>query len=192
MFLRITGACPQNCMVSQPRRPVVQLRHDSMKKNKKFWKQLITYLLLIWHGPHSKRCVQQFFYCCMCVTMGTYLLSYCLTTISRHTYTYTYTHTHTHTHREGGLTEELLEAVFSLWPDPKLHKEDNFLLRTVVGSQSYAETQKLKDFIIKTFPQQWPSLWHFSGCTIFRCHEHTTFHFSQAVSSQQLSHSNSF
>jgi hypothetical protein len=37
-----------------------------------------------------------------------------------------------------------------LWPDPNLYKEDNFLLRTVVSSQSYhAEAKKLIDSIIE-------------------------------------------
>jgi hypothetical protein len=35
-------------------------------KNKKFWEELIAYFPLIRHGPHTKRGVQQFFYCCMC------------------------------------------------------------------------------------------------------------------------------
>jgi hypothetical protein len=70
--------------------------------------------------------------------MGTYLLSHCLLMIRGYTYR----------HRGGGLTEELLEVVFSLWPDPKLYSKDNFLIRTVVSSQlHHAETQKLKDLI---------------------------------------------
>jgi hypothetical protein len=49
---------------------------------------------------------------------------------------------HIQTHRENTLiTEELLEAVLYLWSDPKLYKEDNSLLSTMVGSQSqYPET----------------------------------------------------
>jgi hypothetical protein len=33
----------------------------------KFWKELIAYFCLIRHGPHTKRCVQQFFYFCLCI-----------------------------------------------------------------------------------------------------------------------------
>jgi hypothetical protein len=42
-------------------------------------------------------------------------------------------------------TEELSEVVSSLQSDPKLHEEDNFLLRTVVSSQS-------QDLIIQPLP----------------------------------------
>jgi hypothetical protein len=35
--------------------------------SKKFWEELIVYFLLIWHGPHRKRSLKQFFYCCICV-----------------------------------------------------------------------------------------------------------------------------
>jgi hypothetical protein len=36
----------------------------------------------------------------------------------------------THSHRESRLTtEELMEAVFSLWSNPKLYKEANSLLK---------------------------------------------------------------
>jgi hypothetical protein len=43
---------------------------------------------------------------------------------------------HIQTHRESRLTtEELLEAVLSLQSDPKFHKEDSSLLRTVVSMQ---------------------------------------------------------
>jgi hypothetical protein len=74
-------------------------------------------------------------------------------------------------HREGGLTEELLEAVFSLRPDSKLYSKDNFLLKTVVSSQlHHTKIQRLKDLIAEPIAQQWPSLLRFSGCTIFRCH----------------------
>jgi hypothetical protein len=33
-------------------------------KKKKFWEELLS---LIRHGPNWKRCVRQFFYCCMCI-----------------------------------------------------------------------------------------------------------------------------
>jgi hypothetical protein len=72
----------KNCRVSQPRRPVAQVRYDWVKK---IWEELITYFTLIWHEPHRKRCIQQFFYCCMCVYLGTYLLSHCLTTVRGYT-----------------------------------------------------------------------------------------------------------
>lgn len=43
---------------------------------------------------------------------------------------------HTWTHKECGLTaEELLDAVFSLWYDPKLYIEDSLLLGVVLSSQ---------------------------------------------------------
>jgi hypothetical protein len=35
--------------------------------NKKFWEEIIAYFPLIRHGPHWKRRVQQFFYCCVCI-----------------------------------------------------------------------------------------------------------------------------
>jgi hypothetical protein len=34
---------------------------------KKFWEELIVYFPSIRHGPHRKRRVKQFFYCCMCI-----------------------------------------------------------------------------------------------------------------------------
>jgi hypothetical protein len=43
-----------------------KLRLQKLKENKKFWEELIAYSL-IRHGPHSKRRVQQFFYCCACI-----------------------------------------------------------------------------------------------------------------------------
>jgi hypothetical protein len=36
---------------------------------KKFWEELITYFTFI-QGPHRKRRVQQFFYCCVCIRCG--------------------------------------------------------------------------------------------------------------------------
>jgi hypothetical protein len=35
--------------------------------NKKFWEELIAYVLLKRHGPRRKRSIQQFFYCCVCI-----------------------------------------------------------------------------------------------------------------------------
>jgi hypothetical protein len=35
--------------------------------NKKFWEEIIAYFPFIRHGPHTKRRVQQFFYCCVCI-----------------------------------------------------------------------------------------------------------------------------
>jgi hypothetical protein len=35
--------------------------------NKKLWQEPIAYFPLIWHGPHRKRRVLQFFCCCVCI-----------------------------------------------------------------------------------------------------------------------------
>jgi hypothetical protein len=35
--------------------------------NKKFWEELTAYFPLIRHGPHRKRRLQQFFYCCVSI-----------------------------------------------------------------------------------------------------------------------------
>jgi hypothetical protein len=34
---------------------------------KKIWEELIAYFPLIRYGQHRKRCVEQFFYCCVCI-----------------------------------------------------------------------------------------------------------------------------
>jgi hypothetical protein len=49
-------------------------------ENKKFWEELIAHLLLIQHGPHRKRRIQQFF-----VAAGTCLQSRCLATTGGYT-----------------------------------------------------------------------------------------------------------
>jgi hypothetical protein len=41
--------------------------YENSYKVKKFWEELIAYYPLIRHGPHRKRHIQQFFYCCECV-----------------------------------------------------------------------------------------------------------------------------
>jgi hypothetical protein len=80
--------------------------------NKKFWEELIAYFPLIWHRSHRKVCIQQFFYCCMCIYCCGNVSAQPLPTNNRgDTYKLT--------------TEELLEAVFSLWSDLKLYKEEN-------------------------------------------------------------------
>jgi hypothetical protein len=46
--------------------------------NKKFWEELITYFLRIYHGPHRKRCAKKFFIVeCVSVAAVTFLLSSC-------------------------------------------------------------------------------------------------------------------
>jgi hypothetical protein len=45
--------------------PRISNTHWKHVKNKKFLEELIVYFPLIWHGPHRKRRVQQFFYSCM-------------------------------------------------------------------------------------------------------------------------------
>jgi hypothetical protein len=35
--------------------------------NRKFWEELIVYFPSIPHGSHTKRRVQPFFYCCVCI-----------------------------------------------------------------------------------------------------------------------------
>jgi hypothetical protein len=63
-------------------------------------------------------------------------------------------HIQTHRHSKNKLTTgELLEAVFSLRSNAKLHREDNSMLRTLVSSQSQrAETQELEDIITEPQP----------------------------------------
>jgi hypothetical protein len=34
----------------------------------KFWEEVIAHFPLIWHGPYRKRPVQQFSYCCTCIS----------------------------------------------------------------------------------------------------------------------------
>jgi hypothetical protein len=41
--------------------------YDDNNDNKKFWEELIAYFPLLRRGPHRKRRVQQFFYCCLCI-----------------------------------------------------------------------------------------------------------------------------
>jgi hypothetical protein len=57
------------------------------EKYKKFWEELIAYFVLIRHGPHRNRSVQQF-YCCLCNSwLVTFLPSRCLATKGvTHTY----------------------------------------------------------------------------------------------------------
>jgi hypothetical protein len=35
--------------------------------HKKFWEETTAYISLISHGPHRKRHIQQFFFCCVCI-----------------------------------------------------------------------------------------------------------------------------
>jgi hypothetical protein len=68
--------------------------NENVIKNKKFWEELVTYFPWVQHTPHKTWCVQQFLYCCMCITaMVTCLPSHCLSVMGR------YTRVHTHTHR---------------------------------------------------------------------------------------------
>jgi hypothetical protein len=39
----------------------------NITNNRTLWDELIAYFPLIRHGPNTKRCVQQFFYCCVCI-----------------------------------------------------------------------------------------------------------------------------
>jgi hypothetical protein len=39
--------------------------HIPESTDKTFWEELIAYFPLIRHAPHRRRCVQQFFYCCV-------------------------------------------------------------------------------------------------------------------------------
>jgi hypothetical protein len=64
---------------------------------------------------------------CVFIAMGMCSPSHCLTTVRG---------IYVQTHKESRLTtEELLEAAFSLWSDPKLYKENSSRHRTVVSSQ---------------------------------------------------------
>jgi hypothetical protein len=44
-----------------------ELIREARYQNKKFWKELRTYFLLISHEPHRKWRTQHFFYCCVCI-----------------------------------------------------------------------------------------------------------------------------
>jgi hypothetical protein len=59
-----------------------------LKKDKKFWEELIAYFPLIWHGPHRKRSH------CLAMIRGL-LPSRCLATIGGYTDTHSQTHTRT-------------------------------------------------------------------------------------------------
>jgi hypothetical protein len=105
-----------------------------------------------WHDTdHRKWCIQQIFYltlqifhCRVFVGADKCLSSHCPATSvlpSKNRGT----HIQTHIHSESRLTTgELLEVVFPLWSDPKLYREDNSLLRTMVSSQSDTDTPELK------------------------------------------------
>jgi hypothetical protein len=49
----------------------IKLTHSRLKlghkENNKFWEELIAYFPFIRHGPHRKRRVRQFYYCCVCI-----------------------------------------------------------------------------------------------------------------------------
>jgi hypothetical protein len=64
-------------------------------------RELIAYFPFSRHGPHTKRCFQQLFYCCMCIRCRrTCLPSRCLATMGR---------IHIHAHRQS-----LLASLFPL------------------------------------------------------------------------------
>jgi hypothetical protein len=62
-----------------------QAHREGGKKNwnKNFWEEIIAYFPFIRHGPHKERRVQQFFYCCVCISCrgNVFLRSRCLATI---------------------------------------------------------------------------------------------------------------
>jgi hypothetical protein len=68
-----------------------QAEHQKKKcaeeKNEKFWEELISHLLFLWHGQHRKRRVQQFLYCCVCIRCRCNpFTSRCIATIEGYTY----------------------------------------------------------------------------------------------------------
>jgi hypothetical protein len=59
-----TGKEPEgsvNCLIE------VLFRHLPGGTEDKFWEELIASFRMIRHGPHRKRRVQQFLYCCVCI-----------------------------------------------------------------------------------------------------------------------------
>jgi hypothetical protein len=72
--------------------PEKQVKH----LNKKFWEELISYFLLIRHGPHRKWRVLQF-YCCICIRCGGNVFTEPLRSNDRGI------HIQTHRMRRGGL-----------------------------------------------------------------------------------------
>jgi hypothetical protein len=55
---QLSAACVSQFILSKNRSPTIV-------QNKKVWEELIACFLLIRHGPHIKRCVQQSFYSCV-------------------------------------------------------------------------------------------------------------------------------
>jgi hypothetical protein len=51
----------------EPNFPKIISIISKLFKLKKFWGEIIAYFPFIRHGPHIKRRLQQFFYCCVCI-----------------------------------------------------------------------------------------------------------------------------
>jgi hypothetical protein len=72
-YKKIWGAGMSSSLVfhNLEKHTVTSLRVDIATWNfyisKKFWKEHIAYFPLTRHGPHRKRRVQQFVYCCVCI-----------------------------------------------------------------------------------------------------------------------------
>jgi hypothetical protein len=63
---------------------------SSKVKIKKFWEEIIAYFTLIRHGPHRKRRIQTFFYCCMCICCRDNVFTKSLPSRDRRIYTQTH------------------------------------------------------------------------------------------------------